>query len=74
MSEKEMAHKNGFQKFMHRPEFATLIIFIAMIVIVAALQLSLIHILPRALPDRDREDLDNNRLRKFPHSFPAGND
>lgn len=38
MSEKEMAHKNGFQKFMHRPEFATLIIFIAMIVIVAALQ------------------------------------
>ncbi|MEA5002983.1 MAG: ABC transporter permease [Christensenella sp.] len=38
MSEKEMTRRNGFQKFMHRPEFATLIIFVAMIVIVAVLQ------------------------------------
>ncbi|MEA4853964.1 MAG: ABC transporter permease [Christensenella sp.] len=38
MSGKETVQRNGFQKFVHRPEFATLIIFIAMIAIVAILQ------------------------------------
>ncbi len=37
-SGKETVQRNGFQKFMHRPEFATVIIFVAMLVIVIALQ------------------------------------